>query len=64
MKAFCYTWSTRLAIIAIVSALSTLPVKADLREGLVGLWLFDDGADKDIEVGEELTWRYTLYNVK
>ncbi|MFP6721497.1 MAG: LamG domain-containing protein [Candidatus Poribacteria bacterium] len=49
MKAFCYTWSTRLAIIAIVSALSTLPVKADLREGLVGLWLFDDGADKDIE---------------
>ena len=22
------------------------------------------GADKDIEVGEELTWRYTLYNVK
>ena len=22
------------------------------------------GADKDIEVGEELTWKYTLYNVK
>ena len=22
------------------------------------------GADKDIEVVEELTWRYTLYNVK
>ena len=22
------------------------------------------GADKDIEVGEELTWRYTLYKVK
>ena len=22
------------------------------------------GADTDIEVGEELTWKYTLYNVK
>ena len=22
------------------------------------------GADKDIEVGEELTWKYTFYNVK
>ena len=49
MKAFCYTWAARLAIIAIVSALSTLPVKAGLRDGLVGLWLFDDGADKNIE---------------
>ena len=45
MKAFCYTWAARLAIIAIVSALGILPVKA----GLVGLWLFDDGADKNIE---------------
>ncbi len=49
MKACCYIWAVRLAIIAIVGALSTLPVKADLREGLIGLWLFDDGADKDIE---------------
>mgnify|MGYP003715766631 CR=1 FL=1 len=49
MKAFCYTWAARLAIIAIVSALSTLPVKADLHEGLIGLWLFDDGADDKIE---------------
>ena len=47
MKACCYIWAVRLAIIAIVGALSTLPVKADLREGLIGLWLFDDGADKD-----------------
>ena len=49
MKACYYIWAIRLAIIAIVSALGTLPVKADLRDGLVGLWLFDDGADKEIE---------------
>ena len=36
-------------MIAVVSALGALPVKADLREGLIGLWLFDDGADKNIE---------------
>ena len=49
MKACCYIWAVRLAIIAIVGALSTLPVKADLREGLIGLWLFDDGTDDKIE---------------
>ena len=49
MKACCYIWAVRLAMIAIVSALGTLPVKADLRKGLIGLWLFDDGADKKIE---------------
>ena len=49
MKTLCLTWFTRLAMIAIVSALGALPVKADLREGLIGLWLFDDGADKKIE---------------
>jgi len=49
MKAFCYTWAARLAIIAIVSTLGILPVKAGLRDGLVGLWLFDDGTDKNIE---------------
>ena len=49
MKTFCLTWFTRLAMIAIISALGALPVKADLREGLIGLWLFDDGADKKIE---------------
>ena len=49
MKGCCYIWAVRLAMIAIVSALGALPVKADLREGLIGLWLFDDGADKDIE---------------
>ena len=49
MKTFCLTWFTRLAMIAIISALGALPVKAGLRDGLVGLWLFDDGADKKIE---------------
>ena len=49
MKAFCYTWAARLAIIAIVSTLGILLVKAGLRDGLVGLWLFDDGTDKNIE---------------
>ena len=48
MKACCYIWAVRLAMIAIVSALGTLPVKADLRKGLIGLWLFDDGAAKKI----------------
>ena len=48
MKTFCYAWSTRMIIIAVVSALGTLSVKADLRDGLVGLWLFDDGVDKKL----------------
>ena len=29
--------------------MGALPVKAGLRDGLVGLWLFDDGADKNVE---------------
>ena len=49
MNTFCLTWFTRLAMIAIISALGALPVKAGLSDGLVGLWLFDDGADKKIE---------------
>jgi len=45
-------------MIAIVSALGILPVKA----GLVGLWLFDDEADKNIEDSSSNKNHGVLYN--